>query len=71
MSSYEMLAAEQFKERVQAAVLDTIDNLDSFVEDVALDPESATPESVAALPKVADAICHLVNVADNNGWLES
>ena len=68
MSSYEMPAEEQ---RMPTAVFDAIDNLGSFVKDVALDPRNATPESVTALPKVADAICHLVNVVYENRWLES
>lgn len=62
-------SAEERKEQVMVTVLDTIQNLGSFVENVALNPKDATPESVAALPKVANAICSLVNVAYENELL--
>ena len=58
MSTYEM-SKEERKEKALVTALDTIEALGSFVADVALNPKEATPESVAALPEVAEAISSL------------
>ena len=65
------MPAEEREEQVMTSVINTIENLTDFVAVVCHDTKNASPESVAALPKVADAICHLVNVAYENRWLES
>ena len=54
-----MSTLKEKEEEAREIIIQTMRNLNDFVHVVTAVPEHATPESIAALPDVAMAICRL------------